>query len=299
MDELNTGSVEAGKPSESVATAPTQAPTEPAASAQINPNVAALQQPMGDINKDSWAASLKNPELKGYAELKNWKDTESVVESYRNLEKLMGADKAERGVVLPAQDDAKGWGEFYDKLGRPASPDDYKLTVPEGFDDTMTKETAKWMHEAGLSKQQAEAIYGKYNEYLNSTMQALEAKQKQDAEREVQDLYKQWGKDSDMNIELSRRGMKAAGIDADTMAQLERSLGPKRTYEIFKNVGANFVEDVLVSNNQMNPMGMSPEAARVRLETLKNDAAWRERYLNGDVAARQEFQSLVKVGRTY
>jgi hypothetical protein len=300
MDELNTGSVApeaAGKLSD-VSAAPAIATPDATTESTnaINPSVAALQQPLGNINKDAWYNGLK-PELKGFAELKNWKDVDSAVESYQHLEKLLGADKAGRGIVLPADEaDTDGWNQVFNKLGRPASPDDYKLNVPEGLDGSMSKETAKWMHEAGLSAKQAQMINDKYNAHVLENIQAQEAKYQQQSESEINSLFNEWGKEKDRNIELARRGTAAAGLKPEVIAQLEKTIGAKQTYEMFKNIGASYLEDSFESNSSAkNPMGMSPEAARVRLDQLKKLPEYkdfRDKLLAKDPTARKEWDSL-------
>ena len=78
-----------------------------------------------------------------YAESKGWKgDTppDALLSSYKNLEKVWGADKAGRALMLPKDaNDTAALDAIYDKLGRPADPSGYEITLPEGVELTVPK----------------------------------------------------------------------------------------------------------------------------------------------------------------
>ena len=298
MTDLTTGSAPlAGTPSDVSVSTPTETTAidnNAVVNTGLDPHIAALQQPLSSVNKDAWYNKIENADLKGYAELRNWQSPEAVVESYQNLEKLMGADKAGRGMVLPADEaDTEGWNKVFERLGKPAKAEDYKLDIPEGFDGNMTKEAANWMHELGLNTKQAQALNGKYNEYLTQTMQAADAKYQQEQKQQVDQIMQEWGNNADKNIELTRRGIRAAGLDENTLAQMDRAIGAKKVYEIFQKIGASYLEDKFEANGgQTNPFGMSPEAARVEIQGLMKDKDFGAKLLAGDSIARQRWDNL-------
>lgn len=299
MENLGSAAI-AGTPSADVATTAAgetnninAAVTNAAAPVEV---AALLKEPIGQIDKDAWYTKLNDEGLRGYAETRNWKNVDSVVESYKNLETLMGADKAGRGVVLPNGDeDVEGWNNLYTKLGRPEKSEDYKLSVPEGYDGTMTGEASKWMHEAGLSSKQAAMINDKYNEYLSNTIQQAEAKRTEALAKEFESLKTEWGNDYDRNIELARRGATATGLDADAIQKIEQSIGTKAMLQMFDRIGKSYLEDKFEGNTKSNPFGMSPEAARVRIKALMKDQDFSKKLLSGDSVARQEWDNLNRV----
>ena len=86
-------------------------------------------------------------DIRGFVENKGWKDPSDAITGYINLEKYLGADKAGRGLVLPKDDAATDeWGQVYDRLGRPKSPDEYKLPVPDGDTGEFAKMAAGEFH---------------------------------------------------------------------------------------------------------------------------------------------------------
>lgn len=105
---------------------------------------------------------------------------------------------------MPGADDKEGWSSLYAKLGRPESADGYELPVPEGDTGEFAKTASQWMHEAGLNKQQAQAISSKWNEFQTAQAQAhQEAIQKQ-AETDMAAMKQQWGADFDANSAVVR-----------------------------------------------------------------------------------------------
>ena len=100
----------------------------------------------------------------GYVQNKGWEKPTQVLESYRNLEKLMGADRAGNTVILPKPDATpEEFGKFYDRLGRPSDAAGYKLQVPQGGDPEFAKIAGNWFHESGLTAKQGEELAGRWN----------------------------------------------------------------------------------------------------------------------------------------
>lgn len=234
-------------------------------------------------------------DVKGLAQVKGWKDPADVVSSYANLEKLLGADKAGRGLVLPKDDaDPSEWGQVYDKLGRPQSADEYKLPVPEGDTGEFAKLAAGKFHELGLTAKQAEALAGWYNEQAGGIQAKQGEMMAQNAERELAELQQAWGKDYDANIEAGRRAARQFEVSEDMLTAIEGSIGTKAMLEMFSKIGKGLGEDSFVNGNQSNAFGMSPEAARVRIGQLKADKEWAGKYLSGNADARAEMERLLK-----
>ena len=74
-------------------------------------------QQQGGDGGQPWFAGFQNAEAKTFVESKGFKDPESLVTSYANMEKLLGADRAGRTVVLPKDaNDAEGLKAFRAKM---------------------------------------------------------------------------------------------------------------------------------------------------------------------------------------
>lgn len=251
----------------------------------------------GTAGATDWTTGFPD-EVRGVIQTKGWKGPADVVGSYQNLEKLLGADKAGRGVVLP-KDDAppEEWGSFYNRLGRPDTPDGYKLPLPEGDTGGFAKTAAQWFHDAGLTPKQAETLAAKWNEFSGTTAQSQQAEFEQKAAIDMQDLQREWGDKFNEQVELARRARRESGLSDEDGQAIERALGLKKAAQVFAFLGKQFAEAPIKGGEGAQPgrFGGTPEDAKARIATLKNDKGWTSRYLSGDADARAEFERLHKI----
>ncbi|MCB9943402.1 MAG: hypothetical protein H6851_07255 [Geminicoccaceae bacterium] len=143
-----------------------------------NSAAAALSQPPADDPATpalpDWAQALGDADREWLGKAGH-KDIAAVVRGYRSLETFLGADKAGRGLVRPADEaDAEAWDEFYKALGRPDDPAGYGLAEREGADPEFSAAAAKAMHEAGLTPAQANALTDWFNGHGSGHKAAVE-----------------------------------------------------------------------------------------------------------------------------
>jgi hypothetical protein len=252
--------------------------------------------PEGGQEQSSWYQEFPE-EVRGLVETKGWKSPVDAIQSYTNLEKLMGADKAGRGLVLPKEDaDPSEWGQVYDRLGRPESPDGYDLPIPEGADSEFANEAKGKFHELGLTSKQAAQLTEWFNDRSMGAMSQQEEQQVQSSEAQMQELQKEWGKEFDSNIEAGRRAARQFGVQEDVLTKMENALGTKDMLKFFSNIGKGMGEDAYVEGGGTGQFGVSPEAARVQINRLKADPAWAAKYLDGDASAKAELERLMRAG---
>lgn len=126
--------------------------------------------------------------------------------------KAVLADRKDNGVAvkIPSENATEeDWGKFYDKLGRPASSNDYGLSkdIPEGldFNEEFYNEFTKEIYTAGLSKKQATQIYNWYNNKSAEMAKDIDAKIQASYKKSVDDavasLKKEWGTDYQQNLD--------------------------------------------------------------------------------------------------
>lgn len=236
-------------------------------------------------------------DIRGFVENKGWKDPSDAITGYINLEKFLGADKAGRGLVLPKDDAAADeWGQVYDRLGRPKSPDEYKLPVPEGDTGEFAKMAAGEFHKLGLNAKQAQGLAEWWNSQQQMMMSSQQEESAVNAEAELMTLRQEWGKDYDLNIEAGRRAARQFGVEQDMLEKMESALGTKQMLQFFAKIGRGMGEDSFVDGAGAGRFGMSPEAARVRIGQLKQDPGWTAKYLGGDADARAEMERLMRAG---
>lgn len=233
----------------------------------------------------------------GYVQNKGWDNPAKAVESYRNLEKLFGADKAGNTVVLPKPDAQPAeLDAFYARLGRPAAPDGYKIPVPEGMDPAFAKTAAQWFFENGVPAKAAEGIATKWNEFAKQ--QAELADQARVAKFESDDaaLHKKWGAAFDQNLGQVKAFYQAAGLNETVVDALQDAMGHLGAMEFLHGLAQKIGEPDFISGQTPGSFNgaMTPEQAKAQLETLRADREWTKKYLNGDAGAKAEMARLMR-----
>lgn len=155
-------------------------------------------------------------------------------------------------VTMPGKDATpEQWAEFYAKL-RPETAEAYELPVPEGDDGAFAKEASTWMHEAGLSKEQAGKLAAKWNEMTAKQQQA--AMDAEAAEAQAQhakntaeqgELQKEWGQNFDANMHQAKMAVQQflpKDQAGDIIGAIESKVGYKATIQFLQNIGARLGE---------------------------------------------------------
>jgi hypothetical protein len=242
----------------------------------------------------AWSANLPD-DFRGYAEKKGWSGPEAVVESYRNLEKLIGVK--DRLVTLPESvEDADGWNDVYKKLGRPDSPEDYQVNWGDKSDDNFVGWARKNFHEIGLSNQQAAALTDRWNEMNKNLSEEQNKAQSVQFEQEFNQLKSEWGAAYEKHLSVAKRAVAELNIDNETIGKLEQTMGFSGVMKMMQKIGDKFSEASFVAGDR--PVGLdaavTPEQAKHEIAELKKDKNWQKQYLEGDKAARRRFSQLHK-----
>ena len=229
-----------------------------------------------------WRAGLPE-ELRGEKSLesikgKDWSEAgPALVKSYVNAQKLVGADK----LVIPGKDASpEQVAEFRAKLGVPAKPEDYVVTLPEGMtEDNLDKKLMDtWrsrLHAQGIPKTQAEAII---KEYLADNAAQMTAQAKA-AEKQQQDwelsLKQKFGSNYDTEVNFAKFALAQLG-DQQLAAVLDQTgFGSHpAVVEFFAKAGRAISDDKARGNGGGN--GGKPTnapAAQAALNAMNNDQA--------------------------
>lgn len=246
-----------------------------------------------DLKVSEWMSGFDD-DLKGYVQNKGFKDPAMVLDSYRNLEKLVGAPK-DRLVKLPEKaDDQAGWNEVFMKLGRPGTAKDYKIPMPEkGGDEAFANSAKEMFYEAGLSQSQAEKVATKWNAYVAGTEQERFQAQQVKNQGEETTLKKEWGAAFDQNVNIGKKAAATFGLDGATIDKLESVLGFSGTVKLMHNIGSKLGEDGFVTGGRANFGGaLTPEQAKNKIYQLRSDGDFVKRYAQGDKAALDEMTKL-------
>lgn len=254
----------------------------------------------GNQNEGPWYGAIENEELKGMMEAKNWKSPEDMAKSYRSLEQRLGQIKGnpDKLLVLPEEQNAESLAEIYNKLGRPETADGYELKLPESVtsDDPMLKGFKETAHKLGFSAEQAAGLYDWFNQ---TTAEAIEQQSQQEAQQQEQaidSLKREWGAAYNERVEVARRAAQAVGVTAEELEREEKAMGTGWLMKKYYGIGQNMKEDTLhgAQDGGRRFDAMSPEEARYKMQQLKEDPEWRQRYLNKGAKEVEEFKRLLQ-----
>jgi hypothetical protein len=232
---------------------------------------------------EHWLSGVEDPDLRGWAEAKGMQNVQpaDVLRSYQNLEKVMGADKAGRTVVLPGPDaDEATQNEFYAKLGRPDAADKYELPVPEGDTSDMAEWGSGVFFEAGLTARQAEIVATRWNEKMAGLKdQAAEANAATAQEAEQQ-LRRDWGAAYDKKMAGIDDAATRLGMNQEQLQGLRASMGPVAALKFVDGLAVKMGEADFDTGGDPQNGVLTPAAAQEALAKLNMDKDFMDAWLN-------------------
>lgn len=260
-------------------------------------------QGQGQAANNSWYAGFDEDTQAwmGTNGMKNLPDhkeaTSFLVKGYRNLERLLGADKAGNAVIVPKETAApQEFDAFYNRLGRPESPDKYDFKS-----ETVVDKEVDWLkgtlHKIGLSGNQAKAFVKEVDSFRQNELKAEAEGYKTGVQKDEQGLKQEWGAAFERCTNEAKQGVAALGLDEDTINAMEGAMGYGKLMRTMQKIGQMTGEHGFVqgkdSGNKFNGK-LTPAEAKSRLDSVKKDQDWMRRYIAGGSAERAEFDSLTR-----
>lgn len=262
---------------------------------------------------DPWykAAGIADQYHAGIA-AKGWTGPEQVLESYVNLERIVGLERggqADRIMVRPG--DKATPEEIQEFIGKatggyvPKDAAGYGFKAPEGMDATLINEAADWALKAGMPAPMAQKFIGEAIAAETARVAEFQAA----SEKDITDLTKEWGKDFDNNAELARRGWgvvtEKTGITADQLTKFEIIFGTGATMKMMHLFGQGLTEMPGAGASLPGMPGagggfrMTAEAAQAKITELHGNSDFMARYLSPNPMMRQkaieEMEGLQKI----
>lgn len=282
-------------PAAPVAPAATGAAVTTATAPAASTGVQATATPAAPaVSSPAWLQGADETTI-GYVQNKGWSDPKQVLDGYRNLEKLLGADKANNAVIIPKHDaDPKEWGAVYDRLGRPSAPDGYNVKFPDGGDKAAQDAILAKAHELGLTKAQAEGLFGELNDRATARATAAQAEAQARFQQEDMAVKAEWGQAYAKNLAQAQAGARGLGLDAATIDKLAGALGHKATMGLLQKIGASMAEDSFATPGSPQGFGaaLTPGQAKAQIQSLMQDKEFVSKYTMGDGAAKAKMAQL-------
>lgn len=232
-----------------------------------------------------WWSTIKEEPVRQLMETKQYKNPAEVAMAYHNLNKLQNG--AADVVAMPGKDaDPKQWDAFYAKMGRPATPDEYNLNVPEGaqVDQGLMKFGKELFHKMGASPEKAQAAFDEWQKFATAANAAQIEQARVQNDTELTALQAKWGEGLAEKQAAGNRAVKALGLDNALIERIEASIGSAAIVELLAAIGSKSPEGGFVgsgnSNDPDDPTAMTPEQATSRINALRSDPAFEKKYMD-------------------
>jgi len=212
----------------------------------------------------------------------NIKSHDDMWSQMENAQKVIGADR----MPTPKEDwTPEQWGEHYEKLGRPSTPEEYKLDgieLPEGLpaDNDGFKEFFKSAHESGLSQKQASEVVKFYMDDLNNANQQAISQAQLEVQECNESLRKEWGDKMQGNVDRSLDMVKQIGEPSLLDAINNSGLGRNPAFiKFLATMSENYGEDNPRSGGKSVVFGGAGHAVQ-EIAKLKLDSNFMKAYMN-------------------
>ncbi|MEO2141049.1 MAG: hypothetical protein ABGX63_02590 [bacterium] len=230
-----------------------------------------------------WIDGITDADTRSWAESKGLEkgSFENVLGSYRNLEKLMGADKAGNTFLLPGDDATpEQMGEHYTRLGRPEKAEGYGLAAPEGESPDFSNWASGVFHEAGLSAKQAAFIAEKWDTYVGDTNTARTTADTTAQTDSLAELKTHWGAAFDQNMAQMDKTAENLGMNEQQLVGLRNSMGGAAAAKFIHGLGAQLGEDTMDVGDAVTGGILTPDQAREALVQLNSNEEFMTAWLN-------------------
>ena len=171
-------------------------------------------------------------------------DFGNLAKQFVNQRKAIGKDK----VVLPGSNATpEEKAAFYDSIGRPQTPADYKVDIPEEMAELYTPEVvseqAKLAHEIGATNEQFAAYMQKSMERDAQLLQQQADAQRQAVQSAEDSLRKEFGAAYDQRIHVANRLVSEALPNEESQMAFIEKFGADPDFIRFASVvGSRLVE---------------------------------------------------------
>lgn len=247
------------------------------------------------------AELLSDPDLRQNPTISGYRTLDDLAKSHVSLEKMLG--QKDRLLTLPTENSSdEERAEFYAKLGRPDEPAGYSLSdpelpegIPEANKDLVEGFRAK-AHEAGLSTDQANALYSWFRQTEAGALTQTKEQREQAAREATEALRFEWGSAFDSKLQVAEDALsdqpeefvdflKQNGLNNHPqMVRLLAQLGEARQEDAPRNSGAG-----------AGPM--TPDQAKAEINRLRGDESFSKAWMDQQHPGHQD--AIKKLERLY
>lgn len=168
-------------------------------------------EPSGWMSPDGEFRNGAPEGIQALLDAKKWTNVGQLADAYGELEKFKGIGEH---LVIPETEDAEGWSDVFNKLGRPESHDKYEFTYDGDvkLSDELTGQFKEFAHELGLSQKQFQDIVSFQLDAVGAQSQAYDTQLETDKAAAMETLKAKYGADTPTKITGAREIAEQLGI---------------------------------------------------------------------------------------
>lgn len=247
------------------------------------------------------------PEMQGAFSSKGWdKKTplEAALESmksYQEVEKHLGVPKDQLARIPKDANDKEGWATLNRRLGMPEAADKYDFSKVKHADGADLKpefvkelQTAFW--EDGVGADRASNIVSKLVKHLDASGESDKLIAQGELAKQKDIIKTEWKGREEANMFIAKQAVERLGLNKDTVEALEKTSGYAVTMQALLKIGQAMGESKFVTNDADPAKGtLSREQASAKMNELKRDSIWVDRFNKGGVKENQEHDALARI----
>jgi len=251
------------------------------------------------------ADTIGHLQNKGWDKLPAGQAALEGAKAHRAAERLIGVS-TDRLLTLPKEaTDEVGWQNVWTRLGAPKEAKDYDFATVKFTDGTtLDKEFEDTIRAAAFKNHMPAAAA---QDFANSIVKLVEANDKADvannqniAKLENDKLITDWGASNvETNLVLARAVAQKLGPAYEAAfktLEAQKDIGWSGVAKLLHRLSTSMGEDTLIRNlNGGGAPVLTKEQAGTQLADKQNDALWRQRFLAGGVAEKNEFEALTRI----
>tara|TARA_R100001082_G_C4365710_1_gene161806 strand:+ start:777 stop:1592 length:816 start_codon:yes stop_codon:yes gene_type:complete len=250
------------------------------------------------VASEDWRSSIPE-DLQNDPSLADIQDVGSLAKGYVHAQRMIGSDK----VAVPgSQATQEELDTFYNKLGRPETPQGYEAPT-ENMPDLPVNEEMRGKfyeeaHRIGLNKQQAAALLRWEAQSAQDMIESREQDSQIALEKAQDAMRKEFGRAYEEKVNMAQNA--ALEFGGEELVNLLDSTGlgnEPAVIKAFANIGKAIANDEIIGGGGRQGFMMSPGEAKAQIGNLKRDPNFMQAYQDTTNAGHTE--AVKEMGRLF
>lgn len=273
-DEEETPAATLGTRDEAPADPPATPDTQPAASADPADPTAEQQIANFDQFLEQLPEDIRTDPV--FANINKENPVQDLAKQFVNAQKLIGRP------VMPKPGEnttAEEWDRIYSSIGRPDTPNEYKMPsdIPEGveFEKEKLDGFNEMSHKIGLTNDQYKALLAYQANEVHGVMESQSQSSEAAISTMVQEMKKEWGSDYESHMDVANSAFKTLADESlNKLVSSDKALqNHPALLRLFHKLGTEMLEHDLGSGDSPRLAVGGPAQAQSVLKQFEIDNA--------------------------